>query len=281
MGKLRLVTDNYISESYLTCSPASTTSQNLVDGNYIRQDLTTLPISNIKKISKSLVFRSIDATTISINGIIRDNLPTNCMIFNGYNFTEGTVITVTFYSDVGFSNFIDTVTHTVLSHECTCFEVLTQNNIVLWFNEIPNVKSFRVQLTNSSVIPLEYFQLSKLIVGNYLETYINFSKGYSIEYAEDTKQYRTQAGTLASDYVSPRKILEFSLDTIQEKERAKIKRALVGVGLQKEFFISMFPETSNIEKEKDFSAVVKLKKIPVYTEFAPNLYRSSFEVEEI
>ena len=48
-----------------------------------------------------------------------------------------------------------------------------------------------------------------------------------------------------------------------------------------DFFISLFPNSCNKTRELDYSGIVKLTKIPKYTEYAQNYYSAKYIVEEI
>ena len=66
-----------------------------------------------------------------------------------------------------------------------------------------------------------------------------------------------------------------------ETDRTTIQNALRKVGLRKDFFISLFPEDVDNEKIVDYSGIVKLTKVPRYTEYAPKYYKSKYIMEEV
>lgn len=280
MAKIRFLTNNYIDDAYLTCTLASDT-YNPITGFSTIQDISTLPVSNIKYISKARVLRTIDNTSSSINGILESELPITCFILNGHNLTDGTTIDINLYSDPFFTTLSNTLQHIVTTKECACNNTLTQTNLAIWTTPYNSIRSFRIYFTNTGSPSVDYFQLSKLFIGNYIETQVGVSKGYSLQWEDDTKQYRTEAGTLASDYIAPRKVFEFSLDTIVESERANLQRSLGKVGMQKEFFVSMFPEITSEQREIDYRGVVKLTKVPIYKEYANNIYNARYVLEEV
>ena len=50
---------------------------------------------------------------------------------------------------------------------------------------------------------------------------------------------------------------------------------------RKNLYISIFPENSSSTKEIDYSTMVKLTKVPKYTNFIAGFNKSSFTMEEI
>lgn len=120
-------------------------------------------------------------------------------------------------------------------------------------------------------------------MGKYISTKLNISKNHSISWKENTQQYRTDSGTLRSDIFSPRKVIEFSLDTMDESDRSLIQEDLYTVGMQKEFYIDLFPLASgnSLYKKIDYRGIVKLTRVPKYTEFSNNFYKSTYIVEEV
>lgn len=128
---------------------------------------------------------------------------------------------------------------------------------------------------------LSYYEIGYLLAGDYMSPTYNLSPKHSLEWTENTTQYRPESGTLQSDITTPNKRIEFSLNTIPESDRITLHEELINLGLNTEFFISIFPENSNYDKEADYSGIMKMTKIPKYTEFLPNYYNSKFTMEEV
>lgn len=133
--------------------------------------------------------------------------------------------------------------------------------------------------TGSSNIP--YYEIGRLIIGDYIEPLYNLSYGHSLNWKENTSQYRPSSGTLQSDVVTSNKEINFSLNTIPESDRSTVHKQLVEVGLEEDFFISLFPEDLNMSKQIDYSAIAKFTKVPKYTEFLSDYYKTTFTVEEV
>lgn len=79
----------------------------------------------------------------------------------------------------------------------------------------------------------------------------------------------------------PFKKFEFDIKTISEADRIILQHAFTNVGMRKDFYVSSFPESCSVDKQEDYSAIVKLTKTPKVTEFQHNWYRSKYIMEEV
>ena len=128
---------------------------------------------------------------------------------------------------------------------------------------------------------MPYYEVCRLYLGPYLEPAYNLSAGHGVSWSENTTQYRTTSGTLRSDIVTTNKAFQFSLVTIPESDRVVLHKQLITKGLSEDFYISMFPEDTNSTKEIDYSGMVKLTKMPKYTNYINSYYKSNFVMEEV
>jgi hypothetical protein len=135
--------------------------------------------------------------------------------------------------------------------------------------------------TKDAGIFMPYFEIGRMFVGTYFEPTYNMSFNHSMSWEEKTKQYRTDAGTLRSDFSLPFRKYTLNLSVISEADRATLQEGLTQLGLRKDFYLSEFPETTCVNKENDFSAIVKLTKVPKYSEIQANYYKSSYTMEEV
>lgn len=135
--------------------------------------------------------------------------------------------------------------------------------------------------TEALTIQLPYFEIGRLFLGTYIEPAFNISYGHTLDWRESTAQYRAGSGTLRSDITTKNKRFVFDLNTIPESDRQDIQFKLVRLGLTKDFFISMFPTDNDAEKIRDYSGIVKITKVPKYTEIACNYYKSNYVAEEV
>lgn len=243
--------------------------------------LTELPINNVKKISKSRVARC-TSNSVNILGKLINISSISGFIIGRHNFLEGTQYQLTLYSDYEWTNVIyNTELLTVSNEEAAIDTGDFQYNLSIWFDLIPSVSSFKLSIANSQSNPMDYLQIGRLFIGKYLETSVGISLGHNLYWKENTIQYRTESGSLRSDIYTPSKVIEFSLDGIMESERANLQRSFAEIGRRDDFFISLFPDNCNTLREQNYSGIVKLTKIPRYSEFAPNIYKAKYVVEEV
>ena len=128
---------------------------------------------------------------------------------------------------------------------------------------------------------MPYYEVGRLYLGPYLEPTYNLSSGHGISWSENTTQYRTTSGTLRSDIATTNKAFQFSLVTIPESDRIDLHKQLITKGLSEDFYISMFPGDTSTTKEIDYSGMVKLTKMPKYTNYISGYYKSNFVMEEV
>ena len=154
-------------------------------------------------------------------------------------------------------------------------------HIVEWITDcIPQVRGFKIDIFLSEGSS-SYFEFGRLIVGNYIQPTFNIGFGHSLSWEENTKQYRTDAGTLRSDISVPYRKLDFNIGTINETDRILLQHELRNVGMRKDLFVSLFPEDSSNDKKIDYSGIFKITKVPTFTEFAQNYYKSKYSMEEV
>lgn len=145
------------------------------------------------------------------------------------------------------------------------------------YGPISAVQAMTIEIGNIT----QETEIGRLIAGTYIEPTYNMPFGHTMEWKEDTKQYRTEGGTLRSDLGIPNRRFTFDLGTINEEDRSTISDAMRRVGMRKDFYISLFPEDTNLSKKQDYSGIMKLTKIPSMTEFAPSYYKSKYVMEEV
>jgi hypothetical protein len=154
-------------------------------------------------------------------------------------------------------------------------------NLVTWISTAQtNIRGFKIELYKADS-NINYFEIGRLFVGEYIQPTYNIGYGHSLSWEESTKQYRTDAGTLRSDISIPYRKFEFNIGTITEDDRILLQQELRNAGLRKDIFISLFPEDITLDKKIDYSGIVKLTKVPKFTEFTQNYYKSKYVMEEI
>lgn len=304
MANLRMVTDNYIDTSILSATPTLS---------------TTLNQENLKNVSRAKVTRSTSASIQEISGIFNEEKTVSSIIIGRHNFPEGTLYRAILYSDNAYTTSIYDTGNLVISADELGSDLWTwgdflwgatawgadrqieafapKANLAHWLPSEVQARSFKliidVPVSSGGLFPMNktyypiytgtntHFEIGRLIIGKYIEPTYNTSYGHNISWVEDTKQYRTDAGTLRSDISLPNRRFEFDIGTMTEIDRTLIQNALRRVGLRKDIFISLFPEDPDVTKQIDYSGIVKLVKVPTYTEYAPKYYKSKYIMEEV
>lgn len=275
--KCRFLINNKIDNATLT------TNSNIV---------STLPIDNVKETSRSRVVRSINTTSaMSIYGTFPDVKKTTGFIIGNHNFTEGVSYELILYYSPDWSGspipYANDGSRTVTAEESAVNTDEFLYNLPIWVYDENNPDvilypgSFTLNITVGSSSNMDFFQFGRIFMGEAIETAVGVSLGHSIYWKETTNQFRTEDGTLRSDIITPSKVLAFSLDTINDSDRQNLQRSFAQVGMREDFFVSLFPGSCTSNKELDYSGIVKLTKIPKYSEFAQNFYKSKYVVEEI
>ena len=269
----KLVTRNYIDTTTLTANTSVNPNNDAM--------LDTLPLDNVKLVSKSLVARSKNADTLSITGVLLEAKNVDSFIICGYNFTEGTQYQLALYGDSDqqfllWSTGLQTITASNAGEDI----YYGISYLPVYFTEMA-VYSFKLTLINSTTNPLDYFQIYRLCFGNSESTSVGAALNHRLTYNDKSLQYRTESGTLRTDTIKKNKQIEFNLNNILESERADLVRTLANVGKQDEFFISTFDSSCDSDKDKAYRGLVKLIRVPRYTEYAYGIYNTKILVEEV
>lgn len=257
---MRFIIDNFADTSLLSVNP-------VVTGD--------MSVSNLLSNSRAKIFRTnaqgeVDKTQ-DILGNLLPPVDVSAVVLGRHNFPVDTTVTISLYS--GFDQ-----TTLVNSYGPTTISSTDKTDYVQWITPADaNIKSFKISIVLATSIEVD---IGRLIIGNYLEPTYTIDKGYSLTLVEDTKQYRTEGGSLRSDLGIPYKKLTFDISTVKETDRVLIQNNLRRVGMHKDFYISLFPEDTT-NKERDYSGIFKLTKIPIFSEFINNYYKSKYEMEEI
>jgi len=155
------------------------------------------------------------------------------------------------------------------------------SNIIEWISAIQvNCRGFKIELFSAGS-STSYFEIGRLFIGKYIQPTYNIGYGHSLSWEETTKQYRTESGSLRSDISVPYRKFDFNLGTITEDDRILLQHEFRNVGLRKDLFVSLFPEDSSQDKKIDYSGIVKMTRIPRFTEFAQNYYKAKYTMEEV
>lgn len=146
------------------------------------------------------------------------------------------------------------------------------------FTGIDNVATIQILID----VPInKQIEIGRLIVGEYISPVYNVSFNHKIEWKETSKQYRTEAATLRSDIGNPVRKIDFQLELINDEDRTELQAGLRYVGLRRDFYIDIFPTSTSVDKQRDYSGIMKLTQEPVMSEYANLYYKSKYIMEEV
>ena len=287
MNKMRLVTNNYTNISELESTPITNTVQNLKTYNNAKvAEADTAQNGGTANITMTM--GSIAPVTVVVLG--RHNFPIGTTIRIklldnlGATVHDSTNITIdgtTAGSDIlGWGTF--TWGSVVWGADNLSEEFAPSANFVYWVPEIDQINTQEILSVDIQIsYPDFILKIGRLIVGEYIQPTYTISYGHGLSWQENTKQYRNDGNTLRSNIALPSRKLEFSLNTINEEDRAVLQKGLRNIGLRKDLFVSLFPEDIDLNKTKDYSGIMKLTRIPSMSEYANLYYKSKYVMEEV
>lgn len=283
---MRIIPENYVDTATLSSSPVNTTVENLqVSPRTTVMTTNVLGAGDVQDIlgdfdtAKSVSSIVIGRHTLRLNNTIRIYLYSGAGQSGTLLYDSG-LITIT-QNDIGsaatpWGSFIyGTIPW---GYDEYTFGLRAASNYVNWLSTtITNVLSFKISI---GIIGSEV-SIGRLIIGEYVEPLYNISYGHSLEWKEDSKQYRAAGGTLRTAKIVPVRKLTFSLSTIAEADRLVLYKHMQDIGLRKDFFISLFPTDSSADKIKDYNGIMKMTKLPRFNNIISQYYKSSFVLEEV
>lgn len=141
-----------------------------------------------------------------------------------------------------------------------------------WFAKVV-AASFDLELSDTAN-PDGYLQASRLIIGDYFSPAYNVSYGLAMAWRENTRQTRTEGGTLNSDAGPGYREFSMSFDLLPQDDRNILVDIFRRAGLRNDIFIACMPGQGGA-LERDHTALVKLVQTPdtvasSYRNFAAN-----------
>ena len=150
------------------------------------------------------------------------------------------------------------------------------NNYSIFFDPLI-ASSFQIDISNGAFD--DYYEVNRLFLGDTIQPTVNMSYKASLVWNEDTKQTRTDGGTLYSEPSLPYRRFTFSLDWLSDSERAILSNAIRNAGKREDIFINAYPDTTN-SKYQEYSFAGKFTKLPTFTHKYYNIFTSKYTIEE-
>lgn len=274
VNKIAFVLDNKADDGSLLATPSP---------------VATLPVSNLKKTNRSYVFRTTSTADQSITGNLAGGQPLSAFVLSRHNITgtvrlrlypqnyqQGTVLydstALSAIDPLPWGSFVWGTNEWGLPYNDGL-----PDNYVLFFDSVL-CASFQIDIVDASNAD-GYFEVNRLFLGQATQVTYNMSWGASLKWEEDTKQIRTDGGTLYSEPSLPYRKLKFNLQWLTEDDRAFISEKLRTVGKRKDIFVSAYPDNTDA-KFNEYSFVGKFSSLPSFTHIFNNNFSSDYEIEE-
>ena len=249
----------------------------------------TLPVANLKKTNRSYVFRSTSTANQSITGNYSGGQYVSALALSRHNLT-GTVRFRIFSQQYQSGTVLyDSGALVVSNFEAWGdfiwgsnawgqeFDDELPSNYVLFFDEVLGA-SFQLDIDNTANAD-GYFEIARMFQGIVFQPTTNMSWKASLTWDEDTKQIRTDGGTLYSEPSLPYRKLKFSLDWLTEQDRFTLSERMRVIGKRKDIFVSAYPDSTDL-KYNEYAFVGKFTKLPVFSHNHVGNFTSSYEIEE-
>ncbi len=276
MNNLRIVYDNAVNRtSSLT---ASSTAGSLVAANL----LTDI---------KSQTWRA-TGTSATLTATLAANETIACVALPFVNFTSGATIRVRGYATPSGTLLIDTGAVAACasvpaglkgwgtrSLGANAFAYNGGAYAYAWF--APTVVQQLVIDLADSGNPAGYIEVSRLVVGNYWSPTYNADYGVTLTPADQSKQFRTDAGDLLTDLGTRSRSMKLNLSNMPATDRLAMTNLLTGNGLSAPVFFSLYPGSSDPALEQTFSIYAKLSAISSITANLPGVFVAPLELEEV
>jgi hypothetical protein len=147
----------------------------------------------------------------------------------------------------------------------------------LWFNETFALSGrITLQDTNSKDGIHEF---DRVYLGKAFQPSVNFNWGSEFAWQTTTQQKLTAAGSVFAVDKPKTRQLAFSLDFVPDIERPHLSAAIQHVGLNRDWFLSLYPEDGGT-KEIEHAMAAKFTAIPSLSNTFFNNYTAKFVVRE-
>ena len=278
MTNVRILVQNDADSAVLSAAPAL---------------VATLPVTNLQETSRYLVARSTSTASQDVLGEWTANRCLSCCTLWRHNLTATGTIRLQLYSGAAQSGTVLYDSGAVVAQPIKAlgdmdlvYDPLATSVFTgwdwafttLWFDALW-CRSFRLTLADAGN-PAGYFQAARLMLGRHLEPLNNMSYGVEMGWDENTKQTRTDGGSLRSQSTESFRRLKFSLDYLDDGNRARLVELTRVLGMRLDFFVSCYPG-ANGAKERDHAMVAKFSAIPSLVHPIFDYHAAQFQLEEM
>lgn len=252
----------------------------------------TLPATNMQVYNNSRIWRSLSVENSVLQGNFLDLKLLSAFVLWRHNLTNAATIRIQLYSEpnqggavVFDSTEIPAVQQITFGDwdwriqpvVASAFDDWEVRYSQLWFNAV-FARSYRITLKDP-LNSLGHMDCARIYMGRHFEPSVNFSYGRQWQFGSNEQQFRTDDGSLFSRNSPKWRTSQFSLDHIDESDRAGLISAIRTVGITRDFFVSLFPGQGG-QKEIENAYACKFRSYPAITNSDFNNYKAPLTVEE-
>jgi hypothetical protein len=257
--------------------------------------VSVLPITALQTNSKSEVWRT-SATTTSVTITATFNSPEilGMVSFPFCNFSSTATMRVRLYSDTACTaQVLDTVTPTLcsqgggskvqgltLQQSASAYQFGGGVAATLYFTKTSGVQGCKIDVADSANLQ-GYLEAARLVMGEYFEPNFNAEMGATLELADTTQNFRTDAGNLLSDVGTRHKVLSIVLSFMQPSDRSNLYRIVKNTGMSQPIWLSLFPNNTDKGLEQEHTIYGKFTKVSVIGAVNYQIYSAPMEIESL
>ena len=148
-----------------------------------------------------------------------------------------------------------------------------------WF-QMRSVKKLVIDLVDPDN-PAGYIEAARLVAGAWWSPEQNASYGAGVTPGDTSSQYRNGAGEQKVERGALYRKLSISLDHMTPLDRAELWRIVRGNGLSRPLFVSLFPDSDDVELEQTHQVYGRLANLAAIVTPSFQAYTTTIEVEEL
>jgi hypothetical protein len=126
-----------------------------------------------------------------------------------------------------------------------------------------------------------YIEAARLVAGAYWSPERNASYGAGITPVDTSSQYRNGAGSQKVERGARYRKLSLTLDHMTPLDRAELWRIVRGNGLSLPLFVSLYPDSDDVELEQTHQVYGRLANLAAITTPSFQAYATNIEIEEL
>ncbi|WP_193317538.1 hypothetical protein [Janthinobacterium violaceinigrum] len=148
-----------------------------------------------------------------------------------------------------------------------------------WF-QMRSVRKLVIDLADPDN-PAGYIEAARLVAGAYWSPERNASYGAGITPVDTSSQYRNGAGSQKVERGARYRKLSLTLDHMTPLDRAELWRIVRGNGLSLPLFVSLYPDSDDVELEQTHQVYGRLANLAAITTPSFQAYATNIEIEEL